>query len=153
MSEEEYEKATEVLEKEFDLEERNYNHQMKGLKNKRKKKNLIIIICTIIFIGIITTLYLKEVNGFKRKLDEMRKQGEQNYLKWLDSLNDGKGTDSLPSEEEPKEEISIGKQNAVKQAQSYLSHSAFSKKGLREQLEYEGYTKEEIDYAIEIVYK
>ena len=43
--------------------------------------------------------------------------------------------------------VSIGKQNAVRKAESYLSFSAFSYKGLIEQLEYEGFTHEEAVYG------
>lgn len=53
--------------------------------------------------------------------------------------------------------ISLGKQptkgeeNALKKAESYLSFSAFSKKSLKEQLDYEGFTTKEIEYAIDNV--
>ena len=43
--------------------------------------------------------------------------------------------------------ISLGKQNALNKANSYLKYSAFSYSGLIEQLEYEGYTNEEAQYG------
>ncbi len=46
------------------------------------------------------------------------------------------------------EAVSIGKQNALKQAKSYLSCMAFSKKGLIEQLKFEGYTTAQAKYAV-----
>ncbi len=49
--------------------------------------------------------------------------------------------------EEPKEEISLGKRNALSSAKSYLSFMAFSYSGLVEQLEFEGYSNEEAVYA------
>lgn len=47
--------------------------------------------------------------------------------------------------------IIIGQENALDKANSYLNFTAFSREGLREQLEYEGFTPEEIDYALEYV--
>ena len=45
--------------------------------------------------------------------------------------------------------ISVSKQNALKSAQSYLRYSAFSYQGLIDQLEYEGYPKEDCVYAVD----
>ena len=50
--------------------------------------------------------------------------------------------------EEPEPEITTGEANALERALSYLEYTAFSKKGLRDQLEYDGFEKSEIDYAI-----
>ena len=53
--------------------------------------------------------------------------------------------------------ISIGKKptveqlNAVRKAESYLSFSAFSRKGLIEQLEYEGFSNADSTYAVDNV--
>ena len=48
-----------------------------------------------------------------------------------------------------KEEISIGKKNALKSAKNYLSFMAFSRQGLIEQLEYEGYSHDDSVYAVD----
>lgn len=45
--------------------------------------------------------------------------------------------------------VSEGKKNALAQANSYLNAMAFSYTGLREQLEYEGYSTEEATYAVD----
>lgn len=42
-------------------------------------------------------------------------------------------------------------ENAVKKAKSYLNYSAFSRKGLIEQLEFEGFTNEEAVYGVDNV--
>lgn len=42
----------------------------------------------------------------------------------------------------------MGQKNALKSAKNYLSIMGFSRKGLIEQLEYEGYTTEEATYAV-----
>lgn len=44
--------------------------------------------------------------------------------------------------------VTNGMLNALKQADSYLSHSAFSRSGLIDQLVYHGYTRDEAIYAV-----
>ena len=59
-------------------------------------------------------------------------------------------TEPKPEENtEAEPEATTGQLNALDKAQDYLSFTAFSKKGLRSQLEYEGFKDDEIDYAIE----
>ena len=43
--------------------------------------------------------------------------------------------------------ITLGQKNAVAKAKSYINYSAFSRKGLIEQLEYEGFTNSEAIYG------
>lgn len=43
----------------------------------------------------------------------------------------------------------LGQNEALEQAESYLDHMAFSRQGLIEQLQYEGYTLEEAVYAVD----
>ena len=45
--------------------------------------------------------------------------------------------------------VTTGMKNALKKAKSYLSFSAFSRKGLIEQLKYEGFTDEESVYGVD----
>ena len=47
----------------------------------------------------------------------------------------------------PSDSVSTGKKNALKSAEQYLNVMAFSYSGLIDQLEYEGYTAEEAEYA------
>jgi len=42
----------------------------------------------------------------------------------------------------------LGEENAVKKANQYLKYSAFSKTGLVKQLEYEGFSNSESNYAV-----
>ena len=44
---------------------------------------------------------------------------------------------------------SVSRQNAVESAESYLQYSSFSRSGLIEQLEYEGYSKSDATYAVD----
>ena len=62
------------------------------------------------------------------------------------------------SSEEPTEEVevqedaaseTIAQKNARESAESYLSISAFSRKGLIEQLEFEEYSTEDAEYAVD----
>lgn len=46
-------------------------------------------------------------------------------------------------------EPTLGEQNALKKAKSYLSYSSFSYKGLIKQLEFEGFSTEESTYAVD----
>ncbi len=45
--------------------------------------------------------------------------------------------------------VTIGEQNALKKAKSYLAYSAFSREGLIDQLEYEGFTNKESVYGVD----
>lgn len=58
-----------------------------------------------------------------------------------------------PEEEEvvePEEpELTIGQANAVGKAMEYLDYSAFSRKGLIGQLEYEGFDTEDAEFAVD----
>lgn len=79
------------------------------------------------------------------------KQGEE----LLNEDVDGDGTVgteteeiiSQPIKEEPK--LSLSQQNAIREAEGYLDYTAFSKSGLIEQLEYEGYPTEEATFAVD----
>lgn len=54
-----------------------------------------------------------------------------------------------PKEEEPQ--LTASQKNAIRQADSYLSMMAFSRSGLIEQLEFEGYSKEDATFAVDNV--
>ena len=59
-------------------------------------------------------------------------------------------SDDTKKEEIPnKITVSVGKQMALASAKEYLALMAFSKQGLAKQLEFEGFTSEEIAYAVE----
>ncbi len=61
-------------------------------------------------------------------------------------------TDTLESSQEQSkivQTVTSGQANALKQAQSYLKISAFSYKGLKDQLEYEEFAEDEIQYAVD----
>lgn len=49
----------------------------------------------------------------------------------------------------PTQTVTTGQKNALAKANSYLSHSSFSRQGLIEQLEYEKFSTEEATYAVD----
>lgn len=51
----------------------------------------------------------------------------------------------------PPESITVGMQNALKTANSYMKWAKFSKKRLKDQLEFEGFSKDEANYAAETI--
>lgn len=54
---------------------------------------------------------------------------------------------SIEQKEEDQPQVTMGQKNALSQAKSYLSFSAFSYTGLIKQLEFEGFTNEEATYG------
>ncbi len=56
-----------------------------------------------------------------------------------------------PVEEPEAPAETAGQENARESAQDYLDFSAFSKKGLIDQLKYEGYSTKDATYAVEAV--
>lgn len=58
-----------------------------------------------------------------------------------------KGADLSTSYPSCNDSVSDGKKNALESAEQYLSFMAFSYSGLIDQLEYEGFTNEEAEYA------
>lgn len=50
---------------------------------------------------------------------------------------------------EPTPEMTMGQKNALKQAHNYLDFSAFSRSGLIDQLEFEGYSTEDATFAVD----
>jgi SOS response regulatory protein OraA/RecX len=53
---------------------------------------------------------------------------------------------------DPTENSSLGETNALKAAENYLDLMAFSKSGLADQLEYDGYTEKQIEFAVNNCY-
>lgn len=58
-------------------------------------------------------------------------------------------TKETTESEAPADEPTLGEKNALQSAKSYLDYSAFSAQGLKEQLEFEGYSSDEAQYAVD----
>lgn len=65
-----------------------------------------------------------------------------------DAPSETKATTAAPSTTEDAS-ITLGMKNALAKAKSYLSFDGFSKKGLMDQLAFEGFSEEEAAYAVE----
>lgn len=59
-------------------------------------------------------------------------------------------TETAP-EPEPESELTMGQQNAVKKAESYLSNMGFSRQGLIEQLMYNEYSEADATFAVDYI--
>lgn len=57
----------------------------------------------------------------------------------------------VTSTPDPMAGLSLGRRNAIKSAQSYLKLTSFSRKGLVDQLRYEGYTDDEAVFAVDFL--
>lgn len=70
--------------------------------------------------------------------------------KILDSvLVDNRDQQQETTQQEKEPAATTGQINALRKALSYLDYMSFSASGLADQLEYEGFSQDEIDYAVE----
>lgn len=87
---------------------------------------------------------LEEVNEAEEKLDELEAELDAAIEEGTEAV-----TTEVEAEEEPaKPEMTVSQENAVITAERYISMGGFSKKSLAEQIEYEGFPKEDVDFAI-----
>ncbi|TMW71273.1 hypothetical protein FGB90_13060 [Alteribacter natronophilus] len=59
--------------------------------------------------------------------------------------------ETFQREGEPEEELTLSQENAIGSAEDYLAYTAFSKEGLIDQLEFEGFSNEEATFAVEYI--
>lgn len=97
------------------------------------KKKILSIVGYLTF-AIVITLIL--VAGKKHNEEKFAHLSDPNFTTETNTLSN-----VTPTE----------KSKALVKAQNYLNVSAFSKEGLRGQLEYEGFTSEDIDYALNVL--
>jgi len=57
--------------------------------------------------------------------------------------------EETPEEPKVEDSLTVSQKNAIRKAEDYLDYTAFSKSGLVEQLEYEGFSNEEATFASE----
>ena len=73
------------------------------------------------------------------------------YIDWVDSDAVATWTAPPAPTKFPTQKLdaaTLGETNAAKKALSYLKYSAFSREGLIDQLEYEGFTRKEAEYGV-----
>lgn len=86
---------------------------------------------------------LSMLSGFLRGVSDGARQAV---------VNNNETTQSAPVEQAPAEPTeTLGQENARKSAESYLRYSSFSREGLLDQLDYEGYSKADAEYAVDNV--
>lgn len=87
----------------------------------------------------------------EEQIENIEKQAEETVNKAFEEsfLNDEPAEEAVEEVVEEEPEMSVSQQNAVRSAESYISMMAFSKTGLIEQLEFEGYSKEDATFAVE----
>ena len=106
-------------------------------KNKNKKKRRWpIIVIILLAIGLIGSMSGEEDDS---NTNNQSKTEEKTSKK----------EESKKEEDEKEDKMTIGQRNAYRKAKNYLSFSAFSKSGLIEQLEFEGYSNEDATYAVD----
>lgn len=76
--------------------------------------------------------------GLSENVEEERTTAPSTLKKTINRTTESKTT---------QEKVNEGSSQAVRSAESYLAFTSFSRKGLIEQLEYEGFTKEEATYG------
>ena len=96
-------------------------------------------------------LTIKSKEKYSDNKTENKVENNTNNNTAKNESNNNSNTQQQTQPENNTPSVSASKQNALKKALSYLSHSAFSRKGLIEQLEYEKYSNEDATYAVDNV--
>lgn len=136
------------------------------------KNRAVIVILTFFISGMIfssgnETADVSKLNEYKDKITELEETNKELQAK-IDEINSKEEavvqanteveTEEVQQEEketvqeQPQEEtveMTLSQKNAVKTAKSYLDYSGFSRQGLIEQLEFEGYSTEDSTYAVD----
>lgn len=106
-------------------------------KKKHTVRNVVLTVLAVIVVGSI----IGAVNGTKTTDPNTSVVAGPSSPKPNDS---GKTSADKP-------EVTKGQEQALRKAESYLDLSAFSKKGLADQLEYEGFSKADAEWAVDHV--
>lgn len=114
-------------------------------KNEGKKGEMIaviVIVSAFLLLSFIIAFFGKVVTSFSNSNSTQISTNE--YQNTTPSPSPTSAPTPTP---EPTPQLTLGQQNALSKALSYLSHSAFSYQKLIEQLEYEGFTEDEAIYG------
>ena len=109
-------------------------------------KKYVYIIVAVVFVFII--IVGSSNNDSSNDLSSVVNDNSSDFSSVNDNNSNSislKNNDNSSSEDE----LSIGQKNALKTA--YLNYSGFSKVGLKNQLEFEGYTTSEAEYGVKSV--
>ena len=137
-------------------------------KNKKPKKGLIIgIVVAIILIAaigsggsnedkakntesqtIVAKSTQKEPEKKETEVKETEKKETEVKEPETEKKPEKKETEAKEHETEKEPEMTMGQKNAIAKAEQYLDYSAFSKKGLIEQLKFEGFDQKDAEFAV-----
>lgn len=85
--------------------------------------------------------------GFEEHMKAAKEEFESGIGMTIEEFSEA-AAEATAEETTADTEATLSEQNALKKALQYLDYSSFSKSGLEDQLDYEGFTKSEIKYAI-----
>lgn len=124
-------------------------------KSLSKGKKTLVVIALVIFFSMVLGLAFGTDTTETSSTDTTEASSVTELAEQNSTIEESASESTTQKEVTTKEsttnapDISMGKKNALRSAQSYLQFSAFSYKGLIEQLEYEGYSKEDATYAVD----
>lgn len=117
---------------------------MKKIKAFWKKgklhKVIVIFVCFIVLAVIAQSLPSDEKTSTKK---------ETETTETTESKETTENQETTEAQEPAESEMTLGQKNALKKALSYLDYSSFSKQGLYEQLQYEGFEDADCQFAVD----
>ncbi len=117
-----------------------------GAKVKKPlyKKWWFWLIIVVLFVGIVGG----GSNDTSESEGNMTTSTVEEHIENKEKITDESKTEKITEKESVE---TMGQKNARKKAESYLRFSAFSRVGLIEQLEFEGFTTEDAEYAVDVI--
>lgn len=130
----------------------NQGQQKPGFTKTKKGKgcliSVLIVVGVLVLCGIIGAIGGDEGESSDgSSIADTYDENESNSAVTVDE-NTPAATEKETTSEVTTKGASLGEINALQSAQSYLNMGGFSEESLRNQLEYEQFTSDEIDYAI-----
>lgn len=123
-------------------------------KKKRGMGCLGIILVILIVLLLLFLLFIFAYIGFDNtsnntEKDFDNKKQNSSTIEHIQPTENNQDEDEIQSESPNIPNTTMGQENALRQANDYLNFMSFSRKGLIEQLEFEGYSNEDATYAVD----
>ncbi|WP_223254449.1 Ltp family lipoprotein [Bacillus sp. HNG] len=129
-------------------------------KSKKTKRNFIITgVCFVLLIAALsfsgepseTDQAESPITETEKDEVEQEEPTEEEVVPEVEEKEEPVKEEPEQPKEEVKEEpqLTVSQQNAIRHAENYISTMPFSKTGLIEQLEYEGYSTEDATFAVD----
>lgn len=123
----------------------------KALRSWFQKKRFIIPIALIVLIGLSNT-FEKGGDTSTSSANTSTSSANTSSSSSQSNTNQSSVASDVPvSEPDPYANETVSQANARGTAQDYINYGAFSRSGLIKQLEYEGYSKSDSEYAVDIL--